>query len=88
MDPNTFVYLVITFMAIIVVLSTIKTVILHYILDNVEEIVYLIKSMKFDSSASSNKLTELNTYASFMSGNVMDIRTKLSNLGKKKEKDE
>ena len=88
MDPNTFVYLVITFMVIIVVLSTIKTVILHFILDNVEEIVCLIKSMKFDSSASSNKLTELNTYVSFMSGNVMDIRTKLSNLGKKMGKSE
>ena len=45
MDPNTFVYLVITFMAIIVVLSTIKTVILHFILDNVEEIVYHLKVM-------------------------------------------
>jgi len=46
MDANTFVYLVITLMTIIVVLSTIKTVTLHLILDNVEEIVYLIKSMK------------------------------------------
>ena len=88
MDPNTFACLVITLMAIIVVLSTIKTVILHFILDNVEEMVHLIKSMKFDSSTSSNKLTELNAYVSFMSGNVMDIRKKLNGLGKKRGKGE
>ena len=46
MDPNTFVYLVITLMAIIVALSTIKIVILNCILNNIEEIVYFIKSMK------------------------------------------
>jgi len=45
MDSNTFTNLVVTLMAVIVVLSTIKTVILHLILDNVEEIVYHLKVM-------------------------------------------
>lgn len=42
MDPNTFTNLVITLMVIIVILSTIKTVILHFILDRVEEIIEVI----------------------------------------------
>ena len=46
MDSNTFTNLVITLMAVIIVLSTIKTVIFHCILNNIEEMVYLIKSMK------------------------------------------
>lgn len=72
----------------ITILSIIKTIILHCMLDNIEDMLYLIKSMKFDFSTSSNKLTELNSYVSFMSGSVMDIRKKLNGLGKKKGKGE
>lgn len=86
MDPNTFTNLVIVLMVIIIVLSAIKTVILHFLLDSIEEMIYLVKSITYDTSTVSSKLTELNTYTSFMSRNTMDIYKKLNDFGKKKEK--
>ena len=44
MDPNTFTNLVIVLMGIIIVLSAIKTVILHFILNSIEEMIYKEKS--------------------------------------------
>lgn len=41
MDPNTFTNLVITLMVVIIVLSAVKTVILHFILENIEDIISL-----------------------------------------------
>ena len=73
MNPDAFTNLVIVFMGIIIVLSAIKTVILHFILNYIDEIDYHIKTITFDTSTVSSKLTELNTYASFMSRNTMDI---------------
>ncbi len=86
MNPDAFTNLVIVYMGIIIVLSAIKTVILHFILNYIDEIDYRIKTITFDNSTVSSKSTELNTYASFMSRNTMDIYKKLNDFGKKKEK--
>lgn len=44
MDPNTFTNLVIVLMGIIIILSFIKVVILHFLLNNIEEMIYKEKS--------------------------------------------
>lgn len=44
MDPNTFTNLVIVLMVIIIILSFIKAVILHLLLNNIEEMIYKEKS--------------------------------------------